>query len=561
METKKKGLGFKISILITGIVPMLITVIVMCFFLKSTLENNIRDGIRNELEAAAIGVREYFAYDVIANGEVDYEEYSDHQYMESMQVVGVELTLFQDDTRLLTSLKNTDGSYNEGTQAASEIYASVKSGNEYYSEGVVINGTEYSVYYIPVYDGDNNFWGMAFAGEPEAEIQSTISGSIRQVIVLAVILVVIFGAAIILIWNYFSKALTKIVTGLDTLAGGDLSAHFRINCLIREFTEMGNAADTLSDRLSEVIGEVKGTASTLGDSVMKVDSSIDSMVAGADQISQIVNDLAGAAQSMAETVQEANVSIAEMDENITSIADSANVSHEDAERMEEINSETSKVMEKVSVANVHSVESIGNIAKLTHECNEFVEKIKQAAEVIANIASRTNLLALNASIEAARAGESGRGFAVVAESIKDLAEQSKKSADEISGFVQDIVNKVTECVEASEGATAIMQDQSELVADASERMKSLKESVDTVAEAINRISDAAEALNRSKDSVVGHITELSTISEENAASAQQAAANVTSISSAASDTKTESEEMGGLSRELLERVAYFSDEQ
>ena len=70
------------------------------------------------------------------------------------------------------------------------------------------------------------------------------------------------------------------------------------------------------------------------------------------------------------------------------------------------------------------VESLENAI----EESKSVDKVNDLTMDILNISSQTNLLALNASIEAARAGEAGKGFAVVADQIRNLAEQSAKSA-------------------------------------------------------------------------------------------------------------------------------------
>ena len=78
-----------------------------------------------------------------------------------------------------------------------------------------------------------------------------------------------------------------------------------------------------------------------------------------------------------------------------------------------------------------------------------VDKIKTLADAILDISSNTNLLALNASIESARAGEAGKGFAVVAEEIRNLAEVSSKTVNEI----QDTINEVFIAVESLSDAS------------------------------------------------------------------------------------------------------------
>ena len=103
-------------------------------------------------------------------------------------------------------------------------------------------------------------------------------------------------------------------------------------------------------------------------------------------------------------------------------------------------------LSEVSEANRKVTEATEQIKTSILETSESAEDIRQAADVISDIASQTNLLSLNASIEAARAGEAGRGFAVVASEISQLAEQSNQAAVEIQGIINQLIDNSDKAV-------------------------------------------------------------------------------------------------------------------
>ena len=132
MKTKQKssGLGFKMTLLAVGCIPMMLGIVILAIVLTSNMKGEIITGIENELQIAAGQVKQFFTAELKEKGTVDYNAYADHEYIESLQGHGVELTLFQGDTRLITSLKKDDGTYNEGTAASPEIYATIHSGKD-----------------------------------------------------------------------------------------------------------------------------------------------------------------------------------------------------------------------------------------------------------------------------------------------------------------------------------------------------------------------------------------------------------------------------------------------
>ncbi len=171
------------------------------------------------------------------------------------------------------------------------------------------------------------------------------------------------------------------------------------------------------------------------------------------------------------------------------------------------------------------------------EKSKQVEKVAQLTTDILSISSQTNLLALNASIEAARAGEAGKGFAVVADEIRQLAESSKDTANNIQGInemviesVQGLINsgnKIIEFVDKTilpdydkfvksgrqynEDATHInstINNFSQLSEDLARIINSITDSIDGITKAVEESADGVTSAATSVDSMVADISDM-----------------------------------------------------
>lgn len=371
------------------------------------------------------------------------------------------------------------------------------------------------------------------------------------------ICIALFLAIAIYFARLVSKPIVRTTNNIKDIADGDLSEKDKETSIIDETKELIAASERLQSQLTEIVSAVRNTSESLSGSADTVENLSSVSSDSVHQISEAVSELSTTAMSMAETVQDANQYVAEMGNSISNVAKIAENTTQSAKNMKTVNDEAMDCIEQVKTGNAKSVEAIDDISRDVADCKSAVEKIASASDLISNIASQTNLLSLNASIEAARAGEAGRGFAVVAENIKQLAEQSKASATEISELVHEIVNKVDKCVSASDEATVLMESEKNLVSTATEKMETLNASVKALVEGIENISEEASALDEAKASVVGNISDLSAISEENAASAQEVTASIETISEGVKGTNDESNQMKGYADKLVEQMKFF----
>jgi methyl-accepting chemotaxis protein-like sensor len=132
---------------------------------------------------------------------------------------------------------------------------------------------------------------------------------------------------------------------------------------------------------------------------------------------------------------------------------------------------------------------------------EASDQIGKVVRVISGIAEQTNLLALNATIEAARAGAAGKGFAVVASEVKDLAQETARSTDEISGIVDSIHRQTTEAVTAIERIGEIISRIDALQSGIADTVREQADASSSLAETMSRAADGCGEILRGLDSL------------------------------------------------------------
>jgi len=275
-----------------------------------------------------------------------------------------------------------------------------------------------------------------------------------------------------------------------------------------------------------------------------------------DSISDVVQEVANGAVHQAEETEKSVYVLSENVEYLKSLAQQENESKEELEEAVDGIRQSYKSIRDV-VSTIQTIkEDFAKVNEqgvaLMNRTNDMVEIV----ETVRNIAGQTNMLALNASIEASRAGETGRGFAVVAQRIRQLAENSRQSTEDIrknlemfSTEIRSLVDQISIRFSELDKGNEILKKAADQNLQSTEQISSVS---DNIIELVGQLSQQAEKIA----AVFENIHSLAAIAEENSASAQEMSASVTEYSAKIKELMAgiqELKELSNLFKELLEK--------
>ena len=216
-----------------------------------------------------------------------------------------------------------------------------------------------------------------------------------------------------------------------------------------EIAILANGINHFIETLQNIMTNITANSRKLDEVVGGVSHSVATANASSVDISAVMEELSASMEEVASTVANVNSNTVDVKDNVEEIATASSDLLTYASEM----SKRASDLEKTAVENKDNaqqmMESILTTLTKAMEDSKSVERVNDLTGEILSISSQTNLLALNASIEAARAGEAGKGFVVVADEIRQLADSSRETANNIQNINQMVTLAVNELVRNS----------------------------------------------------------------------------------------------------------------
>lgn len=523
-----RNLKLQYKMLILAIIPVLIMGIVAILISNTVVKNKLLDDAKQKLKATSNAVlaaydqnaRDYF---VNATGDVWKGAYNvslSTPFIDDIAAkTGIEVTFFYNDKRLVTSLKDADGKRILGSTAGDFLVENVlQDGNEVFTNRVLVDGTFYFGYYVPVHQNNSDeIIGMVFAGMPVKEIYASLNliTMIFTVAILVILVIAVIGC--LLVSRGIAKSIRNSMDVVKQISEGNLNVEIEQSMLDRkdEAGALSCNTQTLIDNLSAMIGKISNNTMTLNASSEEMNAAAGQAGNAVGNINDDLHNMLTGAVEQTGNAQNIKNSIHNMNIHLEKTLGEVDHLSDETKAMLDARNDVDKSLNQLDASNQDVMTEVENIQKQTQQNNESVEKIIAAVSYISDIADQTNLLSLNASIEAARAGETGKGFAVVAEEIGKLANQSNEASTEISELVNLLSYNSNQTMDIMDSVQDAMNDQTKKLVETANIFKQLQEHVSHVADGVDVIRDATVQLGKETDEIGKDIKNLSDIAQRN----------------------------------------------
>jgi methyl-accepting chemotaxis protein len=418
------------------------------------------------------------------------------------------------------------------------------------------NGVPKVTGFAPV---EEHGWSVGIAADRD-EMLPGLSTLKLTVLVISVIFLLAGLAAAYILGKGISAPVAYLSNECNIMSGGDFSRSMSEKYTERrdEIGELARSFNNININVSNIIRSVVGEAGGVGAAIADINENMTVLTSEINAMSEIINKLSLKMDENSAAAEEMNATSGEIEDAVDSIANDSMQSAETA-------GEVSRRVENLKATAIGSRKRAHEIRtdvavrlRAAIEQSKAVESIKILSEAILSIASKTNLLALNAEIEASQAGTAGLGFTVVAGEIRSLAENSKQTANEIQKVTKTVLDSVQALSESAEEVLEFMEDKVvkdyDMLLTAGEQYNN---DASLISEMVTSLSATTQQLYASMQTIAQAINDVAKASEEGAAETGELAREAADIVNRAEEVLVKTNTVNESASRLLDLVSIF----
>ncbi len=311
------------------------------------------------------------------------------------------------------------------------------------------------------------------------------------------------------------------------------------------------------ESLSNLLGQVSEEVANMTEVSDNMHQSSEDMASTTSEVSKAMEEINAGASNQLRMIDEANNFLAGVVTSTESMNKQAFKINETAAQGTDLSAQGSQLMDKLAESMKKVMSSSDKTTDATTNLSNRSHEISSIVSIMKEIAAQTNLLALNAAIEAAQAGDAGRGFAVVAEEIRKLAEDSKKSANEIESIIHNIQEDTGRTTELITEMSDDIRSGEAMTKEAAVSFKGISDFYQKTFEVSTNILNTAQQQTTDIKTIVELIQNLVVVSEQTAAGSEEVNTSTELMLHAMESVRDQSQTMLDALKEMKERVDHF----
>ena len=355
----------------------------------------------------------------------------------------------------------------------------------------------------------------------------------------------------------------KVKVQLTRVAQGDLTGKLegRISQRNDELGAMVRNTNIAMDSFRSSMLSVKDTTDAVESGSTDMKEKTENAVNANEQVATAIGNVA------AEVSQQASA-VDQMIENVASLANAgkavSTAVEEALQYMKQLDGNSADMkakMESMSEESAHMDVNVQEISEKIDVTSKGIQEMETILGSIEEIASETNLLALNASIEAARAGDAGRGFAVVADSIKGLSENTSNELENIRKIISTLVENFKECEKCIELVVKSNQSSTESTKDVIESFRIINNDVVSTNEKLTVVHETDEKMMKDIMEIDSQVKVIGQAAESNAAATQEITASSEELTALLTNISSTCNSMTGYVDNLVKDMNQFKVEE